>query len=226
MRTPLSAGLSARGLGAFVAAIAMTAVALISWSAHSATGHNVVVETSPVAGSTISDSPVDLRVVTNDQLLDLTGTGSGFALVVRDTNGLYYGDGCVTVGDNDMSATAALGDVGEYTITFQFVSADGHSLSDSFSFTFDPSPTHVPVPGFDDAPQCGVEPIMPITEGDETTATDLESAPDGVVADAMDEDLMLAQDNQRWPITVAIAGALVALSIALLVWMVRRRKGS
>jgi methionine-rich copper-binding protein CopC len=204
----------------------MVAVALMSWSPPIATGHNVVMETSPVAGSTTSDSPVDIRIVTNDQLLDLTGTGSGFAIVVRDASGLYYGDGCVSVGDNDMSATADLGNAGDYTVTFQFVSADGHSLSDSFDFTFDPSPTHAPATGFEQAPQCGVEPIMPITEGDETTATDLESAPDGVVADEMDHDITPEQGDQQWPITVAVAGIIVGLAIGLLVWMVRRGKSS
>ncbi len=226
MRSALTGLLPTPRFGAFLTAVVVVAVAFITWSAPIATGHNVVVETSPVAGSTISDSPVDIRIVTNDKLRDLTGTGSGFAIVVRDASGLYYGDGCVTVGDNDMSATADLGNAGDYTVTFQFVSADGHSLSDSFDFTFNPSPGHVPASGFEEAPQCGVEPIMPITEGDETTATDLESAPDGVVADEMDHDITLEQGDQQWPITVAVAGIIVGLAIALLVWMVRRRNGS
>jgi copper resistance protein C len=211
---------------AFVTAATVVAFALISLQTTSAVGHNVVMETSPEAGSTITDSPVNIRVVTNDQLLDLGGTGSGFAIVVRDVNGLYFGDGCVSVGASDMSATAALGEAGDYTVTFQFVSADGHSLSDSFGFTFEPSPGHVPAPGLQDAPQCGVEPIMPITEGDETTVTDLVTAPEATLADPMDEDILVEDQAERWPITAAIAGVLVVLSITLLVWMVRRRNGS
>jgi copper resistance protein C len=214
----------ARGL-LLVAGVVATLGAL-TWAGPSALGHNVVQETSPEAGSTISDSPVEIRIVTSDALLDLTGTGSGFAIVVRDGDGLYYGDGCVTVGDTDMSATAALGEAGDYTVTFQFVSADGHSLSDSFDFSFDPSSTHVPAAGLDNAPQCGVEPIAPITEADETTATDVETLPEGVVADPVDEVLVVDDQPDRGPVTLGIAGVLVVLSIALLVWMVRRRNGS
>ena len=225
MTQALISGLPARARGMALTVVAATAIALMSWPTVSANGHNAVVETLPDAGSTVSDSPVDIRIVTNDKLLDLTGTGSGFAIVVRDENGLYYGDGCVDIGDTHMSATAPLGLAGDYTVTFQFVSADGHSLSDSFAFTFDPASDHDPATGLDQAPRCGVEPIMPITEGDETTPTDLESAPEGVLADPIDEEILLDEDTERWPITLAIAGVLVVLSITLLVWMVRRRNG-
>lgn len=226
MTTAISHSSLTRSRTTLLAAIAIAFVAVISWSAPGASGHNVVLETSPEAGSTVSESPVDIRVVTNDKLLDLTGTGSGFAIVIRDTEGLYYGDGCVTVGDTDMVATAELGEPGDYTVTFQFVSADGHSLSDSFGFTFDPQPSHIPASGFDEAPQCGVEPIMPITEGDETTVTDPEGLPDGVVAEPLDEEILIEEPSERWPMTLLIAGVLVGFSIALLAWMVRRRKSS
>lgn len=225
MTTVTFQGFPHRARAAFLTAMTIAAVAVMSWAAPGASGHNVVLETSPEADSTVSESPVDIRVVTNDKLLDLTGTASGFAIVVRDTEGLYYGDGCVTVGDTDMSATADLGGSGDYTVTFQFVSADGHSLSDSYGFTFDAPPSHVPASGFEETPQCGVEPIMPITEGDETTATDPEGLPEGVVAEPVDEEI-LTDEQPGSPITLAIAGVLVALSIALLVWMVRRRNGS
>jgi len=224
MAAPL--GLPPRVHVAVVTVVAIAAMTVLSWSVPGAWGHNAVLETSPEAGSTISDSPVDIRIVTNDQLLDLGGTGSGFAIVVRDVNGLYYGDGCVDVGEADMTASAALGEAGNYTVTFQFVSADGHSLSDSFEFTFDPAPTHTPALGFEQPPQCGVEPIMPITEGDETTAGDLETAPEGVVAEPVDENINVEQQGERWPITLGIAAVLVILSLTLLVWMVRRRNGS
>jgi copper resistance protein C len=226
MTTDRGRALPHRGHRVFVAGVAMAAFALFSWSTPSASGHNAVLETSPEAGSTISTSPVDIRVVTNDTLLDLTGTGSGFAIVVRDAIGLYYGDGCVNIGDTDLSQTAHLGNAGDYTVTFQYVSADGHSLSDSFGFIFAPSPTHVPASGFDEAPKCGVEAIMPTTEGDETPATDPATTPEGVVVDATSEDMLVDQQPERWPITTAIAGVLVVLSITLMVWMVRRRNGN
>lgn len=226
MTTAVLHSFSQRSRAAWTAVIGIIVIAVSSWAGPIALGHNVVLETSPEAGSTVSESPVDIRVVTNDKLLDLTGTGSGFAIVVRDAEGLYYGDGCVTVGDNDMAANAALGEPGDYTVTFQFVSADGHSLSDNFSFTFDSPTTHVPAAGFEQAPECGVEPIVPIIEGDETTPTNLDAAPEGVVAEPIDEVISVEEETERWPATLAIAAVLVVLSLTLIVWMVRRRNGS
>lgn len=207
---------------ALVTAAAMAAFALISLQTTSAVGHNVVLETSPEAGSTISDSPVDIRVVTNDQLLDLGGTGSGFAIVVQNAEGLYYGDGCVQVGDTDMSAVAGLGQAGDYTVTFQFVSADGHSLADSFSFSFDPDGSHSPARGFPDPPVCGVESgLVDAPVGEIAEAVPSEA----VIPEPIVEQTLADEQAERWPITLAIAGVLVVLSITLLVWMVRRRNG-
>jgi methionine-rich copper-binding protein CopC len=208
---------------AVVTAITISALAISSWSIPSAWGHNVVLETSPEAGSTISDSPVDIRIVTNDKLLDLGGTGSGFAIVVKDVNGLHYGDGCVTVGEADMTATVALGAAGDYTVTFQFVSADGHSLSDSFGFSFAPGSSHSPARGFFDPPVCGVESgLVDAPVGDITEAPPSEESSFEPIL----EQGAVEEQSERWPITLAIAGVLVVLSLTLLVWMVRRRNGS
>ena len=209
--------------GIILAAVAMVTLSFIVGGSPSASGHNAVVATTPEAGSTITDSPVDISIVTSDQLLDLGGTGSGFAIVVRDADGLYYGDGCVDIGGSDMSARADLGQGGEYTVTFQFVSADGHSLSDSFVFDFAPTPSHAPATGVTDPPRCGVaaEPIDALI--DETTETDPTDMPEGAVAEPTVEDIVVDDQGERGPITLTIAAVLVTLSITLLVWMVRRR---
>jgi methionine-rich copper-binding protein CopC len=223
MKMATSHGFPTRARFAVVTATAIAALALLFWSIPSAWGHNVVLETNPEEGSTISDSPIDIRIVTNDKLLDLGGTGSGFAIVVRDVNGLYYGDGCVTVGEADMTTTAALGAAGDYTVTFRFVSADGHSLSDSFTFSFAPGSSHSPARGFFDPPVCGVESGLvdaPVGETTEALPSE-ESGFEPILDYSVSED-----QSERWPITVAIAGVLVVLSITLLVWMVRRRNGN
>ena len=209
--------------GIILAAVAMVAMSFIVGGSPSASSHNAVVATTPEAGSTVTDSPIDIRIVTSDQLLDLGGTGSGFAIVVRDADGLYYGDGCVDIGGSDMSTLADLGQGGEYTVTFQFVSADGHSLSDSFVFTFAPTPSHAPATGVTTPPQCGVAPEPIDALIDETTETDPTDMPEGAVAEPTVDDIMVDDQGERGPITLAIAAVLVTLSITLLVWMVRRR---
>ncbi len=170
-----------------------------------AIAHNAVVDTIPADGDTVTTSPVDIVISTSDELLDLGGTGSGFAIVVQDASGLYYGDGCVDVGSTDMGAIADLGEAGEYTVTYQFVSADGHSLSDSFSFSFDPSASHTPASGSASPLQCGVGPVAEPLVDAEPLGSD---EPEGGI------------------ITVVFAGVLIVLSITLLVWMVRRRNGN
>lgn len=204
----------------FFAVVAITAIAFFSWAAPNAIGHNVVLGTIPATGSTVTDSPVDIRITTNDQLLDLTGTGSGFAMVVKDAEGLHYGDGCVTIGDTDMSTSADLGQAGDYTVTFQFVSADGHSLSDSFSFIFSPNESHSPARGFPDPPVCGVEsglvdaPVGEATESDTSEGAPVEPTVEEVISD---------DQTRQGPVTLAIAAVLVVLALALLFWMVSRR---
>lgn len=212
-----------------IALIALFVLVVASWifsGTSPAISHNAVISTTPEAGSTVSDNPVEIRIVTSDQLLDLGGSGSGFAIVVRDEQGLYYGDGCVTVGDSDMFTVARLGSPGDYTVTYQFVSADGHSLSDLFTFEFAPTDSDNPADGVPEPPVCGATPAPvgdPVEQAvDETTVTDLTDAPDGVVADPIEEEFEV-EEPERGPITIAIAAVLIVLSITLLVWMVVRR---
>ncbi|MCU1513583.1 MAG: hypothetical protein JWO10_673 [Microbacteriaceae bacterium] len=103
-----------------------------------AQAHNYLVSSTPSAGQTLTALPAQFAIVTNDALLDLDKNNSGFALLVQDSAGLYYGDGCVTVDGPTMSADPALGSAGNYTVTWQVVSTDGHTVSDSYSFTWAP----------------------------------------------------------------------------------------
>lgn len=121
------------------AAAAVTlAVLAVLITAGPASAHNYLVESTPAEGEVLTVLPEQFSVTTNEALLDLGGSGSGFGLEVRDSAGLYYGDGCVTVDGATMSAMAALGEPGEYTLVYQLVSADGHTVSDSFTFEWAP----------------------------------------------------------------------------------------
>jgi methionine-rich copper-binding protein CopC len=125
-----------------------------------ALAHNQVLTLTPEPDSIVSESPVAISIYTSDQLLDLGGEGRGFAIAVTDESGLYYGDGCVMVDATSMSASVPLGEQGLYTIIYQYVSADGHGLSDLYSFRFEPGESHIPSQGFQKAPVCGEEPAQ------------------------------------------------------------------
>jgi len=137
--------------------LALVAAAMLSTPALPAFAHNVVEALSPEEGSVVTESPLAISIATDDTFLDLGGESRGFAIAVRDGEGLYYGDGCVTVDERRMETLVDLGPPGPYTIVYQFVSSDGHSLSESYGVTFDPSASHTPSVGYSTPPECGTE---------------------------------------------------------------------
>ena len=128
-------------------AIGLTAAALVATEPIAALAHNFVVSSTPEDGSTLTELPDRFVVTTNEGLLDLNGEGAGFVMQVRDDAGRYYGDGCVTVDGPGMSTPASLGAAGDYELLYQFVSADGHSVSGTISFAWQPEPGFAPAEG-------------------------------------------------------------------------------
>lgn len=158
--------------------VALIAAALSLGFPAFAFAHNVVEDRDPAADSVVTTSPVTVSISTNDSFLDTGDATRGFAIVARDAAGLYYGDGCVSITEATMTATVALGEGGTYSVLYQFVSADGHTLQDAYTVVFEPSPDHVPAAGLSTAPVCGdtteelpseqttPEPIAPIVADD------------------------------------------------------------
>jgi copper resistance protein C len=181
-----------------------------------AIAHNQVLTVSPEPDSVVTESPLAISITTSDQLLDLGGEGRGFAMTVTDESGLFYGDGCVIVDAATMSALVPLGEQGQYTITYQYVSADGHSLSDRYSVSFEPGETHVPRQGFAEAPVCGVESVVPDVTAVEATEAEVDSF------------LSAAPESAQEPNAgLIVAGIGVAvLAIAVLLTMLKRRGDS
>ena len=121
------------------ALIGAAAVALVAMGAAApAVAHNYLTASNPVAGETLTELPAEFFVTTNDALLDLGGDGSGFGIEIIDADGLYYGDGCVTVEGPSVYTVPALGEAGTYRLVYQVVSADGHTVSDEFTFDWAP----------------------------------------------------------------------------------------
>ena len=157
-------------VASILAATALVAASVLTASA--AQAHNYLVSSNPAADSVITEVPDVFSVTTNEALLDLSGSASGFAIQVTDAAGLYYGDGCGVVDGGTYSSGATLGEAGTYRFLWQVISADGHTVSEEFNFTFEPSADAVISPGSATAPVCGetdVEPTADPTE--EATAT-------------------------------------------------------
>jgi copper resistance protein C len=187
-------------------------LALVLGGSSSALAHNAVIEEVPTPGSTITQSPVSIRITTNDQLLDLGGAGRGFAITVQDSQGLYYGDGCVVLDETSLSSTVSLGPPDTYTITYQYVSADSHSLSDSYEVAFAPLGEHSNATGSLRAPVCGEEALSDPEESPGDARGDGEST-QPVQQSVMDE---AAQESNPWLITAGFAVAVLAGVVLIL----------
>ena len=129
------AGLRLVAVGASAAALALVGALAI---ATPAMAHNYYASSTPGINETLTKLPDQFVVTTNDNLLDLDGAG-GFFMVVTGPDGLYFGDGCVTVNGASVTMPATLGPVGDYTLDWQVVSADGHTISDVIPFSWQPT---------------------------------------------------------------------------------------
>jgi methionine-rich copper-binding protein CopC len=118
---------------------ALVVVVSVLGFAAPAQAHNYLVSSTPAEGSTLTELPAEFSVTTNGPLLSLGGSVAGFAIEVKDAQGLYYGDGCVTVEGAGMSEAAALGPAGDYRMLWQLVSADGHTVSGEVNFSWAPA---------------------------------------------------------------------------------------
>ena len=143
------------GTAVVVACGALVVAGSALGSSTPAHAHNYLVSSTPAADSTLTELPEEFDITTNDDLL-VTGDGSrAFALQVRDAAGRYYGDGCVSIDGETMTTASALGEPGEYTVLWQVVSADGHTVSDAFTFEWAPVGDAEISPGAETPQECG-----------------------------------------------------------------------
>src|SRR5690606_27689697 len=131
-----------RALGLGAAACFLGAALAVGAAVSPALAHNTVLDTTPGAGEVRAALPESVEIRTSVALLDFGGEKSAF--VVQDAAGLYYGDGCVRITGTSLFTAPALGAPGEYTVTYQLVSADGHTIGNSYTFTWAPEGDHTP----------------------------------------------------------------------------------
>lgn len=117
--------------------------------------HASVIGSTPQDGSTVTEQPGSFSVVLNEPIIDVPGAENSNVLALTDAAGLYYGDGCVAVDGDTVSLDADLGAAGDYTLTYQVVSADGHSVSGETVFAFEPADGEGGPEGAAAAPVCG-----------------------------------------------------------------------
>ncbi len=200
----------------FIAAPALL-IALSVGAAGAASAHDTVIASSPAADSTVTEVPAQFSVTASEELLDLSGTASGFALEVIDASGRYYGDGCLTVTGAVLAMGATLGEPGPYRFLWQFVSSDGHTASGEFAFTWQPSADAVLMQGTDAPPVCGEAPTPVATASPSPEPTAGPSATQTAVPIAQPVDTQPVDLSTVLWIGGAVLAVLVAGGITLLV---------
>ena len=143
---------SGRGIAAVGAVLVAAALALAQAAAASA--HDYLVETSPASGAVQTGPLTQVSLTFNDRVLDLTGDGSSAILQVT-AGGWYFETGCPTVLDRSVTAPVTLGAAGAYTVDWQVVSADGHTVSGTYGFEYRPAAGATAASSGASAPMCG-----------------------------------------------------------------------
>jgi len=188
----------------------VVSIAALLAIASPAFAHDQVVSSTPAPNQTLTELPAQFEIDTNEKLLDIGGTGRGFAFEIQDAAGKYYETGCVSIVDATMSTAARLGAPGAYTVIYQLVSEDGHAVSGRIPFTWAPSGDATVTRGVADPPGChgAAGPAKPTTGNGGSEA---------------DRDSAVPLADILW-----IGGIIVVVALAVIITLVlltRRRLG-
>lgn len=137
------------------AALVLAAAVLSLAPATGASAHDYLVSSTPKADSTQTTALTKVELTFDDRVLDLSGDGSSNVVEVTGPNGDHFETGCPTIADTDVSVPVELGESGHYRVTWQIVSADGHTVSSSIAFRYERPEAVTAVAGRDARPTCG-----------------------------------------------------------------------
>jgi hypothetical protein len=147
---------------------ALALLAALMLPAAPASAHDYPVGSTPVAGSTVT-KPLQQVAVTFDEAVLQYGRGST-VLQVTGAGGRHFETACPAVDDRTVKVAARLGAAGRYTVTWRVVSADGHPVTGSLTFTYRPSRGRAAAAGSASGPACGAGTSAPQAAGSSSTA--------------------------------------------------------
>ena len=212
------------GLLAGAAAIA-AAAALALLPAAAADAHDYLVGSDPAADATVTTALDTVTLTFNDRVLDLSGNGSTNLLTVTGPGAAttHFETGCATVADTKVSAPVALGGAGDYTVTYQIVSADGHTVSSSYTFGYQPPAGATEAKGAAASP-CGADGSATTTQGATAAPAPVATATPGEAASTPQPTA--ASNGTDLGLVIGIAIAIVVLAVigVVIVLLTARRK--
>lgn len=189
--------------------------------------HATIDSTVPADGEVLSAPVPQFQVTANEALVTL-GEGDANAMTVQLVGGDFYGDGCTSVDGATLSMGATFGIPGTYMITYQVVSADGHTVSGQTTFEWRPDADVPLVEGSPEPPVCGdpaTDPVsMPIQTTDPTQSSEepvvVTVTPTPVASEPAAETESTGGD---W-VFIVVAIVAVLLVIAVMVWTYLRAR--
>ena len=201
-----------------VAAVAVLSTVVVGGPAQA---HDSLVSSEPANGAVLTTLPDQFSVTANEPLLDLGGESRGFAMLLRGPDGLYYGNGCVSIQGATLSTDAALGPAGAYTLDWQLISTDSHSVSGEIGFTWQPTSAAPVSKGSTTPPTCASASTSP-GEGTPTQSAPAAAVPAEPATPTPDRDAVITASDALW-----IGGGIGLAGIAALVTILvlTRRKG-
>jgi len=129
-RRPDSPGAIRRGLAVLVATCLATA-GLLGTGTSVAQAHDELLDSIPAAGATLDTAPAQIELELSEDVQPL-----GTEVVVTADDGTTASDGPVGIdGTTVVQPLTADLPAGFYTVDWRVTSADGHPLSDRFTFT-------------------------------------------------------------------------------------------
>jgi len=147
------------------AAVLALAAALALLPATAASAHDYLVSSDPVADSIVTTQLDTVTLTFSEAVLDF-GDSTRLQVTGPDGGSAHAESACPTVADTEVSAPVTLREPGEYTVTWRIVSADGHAVSDAFSFRYAPADVAEATPDPSAAgPSCGGSSDAPAAAG-------------------------------------------------------------
>ncbi|KQR53349.1 hypothetical protein ASF88_00125 [Leifsonia sp. Leaf336] len=208
-----------RGVAAVGAMLVAAALALAPAAAASA--HDYLVETSPASGATQTEPLTQVSLTFNDRVLDLTGDGKSAILQVS-SGGRYFETGCPTILDRGVSAPVTLGAAGAYTVNWQIVSADGHTVSGTYGFEYKPASGAAAASSGSATPTCGA----PATPGDVVATPGAVAPTPGETVSTSAPATAPSSTDSGLPLVIGIGIGIVVLALigVVIVILTARRK--
>ena len=141
MISPSLASRSSRTLTLWLTAALTAAIAVVP--AIPAFAHSELLETTPAAGSKLSEPPTQVQLVFGENVQQ-----QGGAIVVQAGDGSRVEEADTFASEANVATVqlAKSAPAGTYTVNFRVVSADGHVVSDTFSYRVTSSTSSAPTP--------------------------------------------------------------------------------